>query len=520
MTPARALTQDQLDRFVGFAFAAADLLVEMGADQRIAFAAGGFRERFGVDADTFCGKDFSLLIAAEDQGGVRIALSLLAARGRFAPVSVRLANIGREAMALSGLRLPDRSGVAWLTLARLPAPPTDIGSLAAAPLFQDALKARLDSAQPCAVGRVEVGGWNMLEPARRRDLEADIASAMRAVGGAGALAGEVGDGRFSVLGEAGLDMPELQGRISRILRAAGAGRPVAGTGVPVTPAHGDSADTMRAMRFALSSFRQNGTQAVRAAGFEGGLRGFLEKTEARAASVRSALENGRFRLVYQPVVVLEGRAVHHFEALMRPYPLAGHGEVSTQEFVTFAEAIGLAEQLDAAVLERVMATLAGARARVAINISGISMQSANFRELLLRRVEADAALASRLLVELTEPADIEDVPAAVATVNRLGQAGVPTCLDDFGAGFAAFRYLKEFKVEFVKIDGSYVRQARAGTRETGFVGAMVELARCVGADAIAEMVETEAQAEAMLALGVRLGQGWLFGRPGALPGAL
>jgi EAL domain-containing protein (putative c-di-GMP-specific phosphodiesterase class I) len=520
MPIAKALSQDRLDRFVGFAFAAAELLVEMQANQVIGFAAGSFRERFGEDAEAFCGRDFSSLVAPEDQGGLRIALSLLSARGRITPVSLRLANVGRDAVSLSGLRLPDRSGVAWMTMSRLPAPPPAGGSLAAGPLFQDALKARLAVDQPCALGLVEVGGWDRLEPARRKEIEADIAAAMRELGGAGALAGEVGDGRFSVLGDEGLDMPELQARIGRILRAAGAGRPVAGTGIKMAPQGAGSADALRAMRFALTCFRLSGTQAVREAGFEGGLRGFLAKTEARAGAVRSALENGRFRLVFQPVVRLEDRQIHHFEALLRPFPLNGHGETSTQEFVTFAEAIGLAEQLDAAVLRRVIETLGGAKTQVAINISGISMQSASFRDMLLGAVEADKNLARRLMVELTETADIEDVPAAVDTVNRLGAAGVPMCLDDFGAGFAAFRYLKEFKVAFVKIDGSYVRQAKAGAREVGFVGAMVELARCVGAASIAEMVETEAQAEAMMTLGVQFGQGWLFGRPGGLPGAL
>jgi EAL domain-containing protein (putative c-di-GMP-specific phosphodiesterase class I) len=258
---------------------------------------------------------------------------------------------------------------------------------------------------------------------------------------------------------------------------------------------------------------------VRQAGFDAGLRHFLDRTEAQAGAVRAAIENGRFRMVYQPVVRLADRSIHHFEALLRPFPISGHENSSTQEFVGFVEAMGMAELLDRAVLRRASETLAGARARVAVNVSGLSMQSASFRADLLELIESTPALASQLLVELTETADIEDVPAAVETVNRLAAAGVPVCLDDFGAGFAAFRYLKEFRVDFVKIDGSYVHSACVGARDSGFVGAMVELARCAGAAAIAEMIETEAQAETMMALGVEFGQGWLFGRPGALPGA-
>ena len=96
---------------------------------------------------------------------------------------------------------------------------------------------------------------------------------------------------------------------------------------------------------------------------------------------------------------------------------------------------------------------------------------------------------------------------------------MPVCLDDFGAGGAAFRYLREFGVDYVKIDGLYVRAATRGARERGFVASMVELAGTVGARVVAEMIETEEQAALMRDLGVQFGQGWLFGRPGTLPGA-
>jgi EAL domain-containing protein (putative c-di-GMP-specific phosphodiesterase class I) len=109
--------------------------------------------------------------------------------------------------------------------------------------------------------------------------------------------------------------------------------------------------------------------------------------------------------------------------------------------------------------------------------------------------------------------------AAAGAIAALRAEGVPVCLDDFGAGGAAFRYLREFGVDYVKIDGLYVRAAARSARERGFVASMVELAGAVGARVIAEMVETEEQARLMRELGVQYGQGWVFGRPGSLPGA-
>jgi EAL domain-containing protein (putative c-di-GMP-specific phosphodiesterase class I) len=520
MPPAPSAAISARDRFVGFAFAAADLLVEMGADRLVRFAAGAFPERFGTESSAFEGRNVAALITAEDQGGLEIALSVLASRGRLTPVALRLANTERTPVALSGLRLPNHEGMAWLTLARMPAPPADSHALAATPLLRDAMAARLNAAEPCGVGLVEVGGWAGLPEAARPGLESDIAVALRDAGGNGSLAAQVSEGKFGVLGGGAIDMPELQRRIGGILKAAGAGRPVAGTSVPLALGDVGASESMRVMRFALNRFAAGGTAAVREEGLDRGLRHFLDRTEAQAAATRSAIQHGRFRMVFQPVVSLADRVVHHYEALLRPFPVAGQQAATTQEFVSFAEAIGLAETLDGAVLQRTVETIAAAKVPVAINVSGLSMQSAAFRDMLLGLIDGNAAFRRQLMVELTETADIDDVPAAVDTVNRLSAAGVPMCLDDFGAGFAAFRYLKEFKVDYVKIDGSYVRNARSGARESGFVGAMVELARCVGARAIAEMVETEAQAASMMALGVQFGQGWLFGKPGGLPGSL
>jgi len=221
------------DRFVGLAFAAADLLTEINADRRLTFTAGAFRERFGADSESFTGKPFSNLIAPEDQAGLEIALNLFAARGRLPPISLRLSNAERTPMAVAGLCLPHHNGIAWITLARIPAAAPQGAALAAAAVFQEAMEARGMTHAPGRVGLVEVGGWTRLDPAHRRTLEDDIAHALREAGGAGAMATEMADGKFGVLGGDTLNLAELQAQIGRILRNAGAARPVAGVTIPL-----------------------------------------------------------------------------------------------------------------------------------------------------------------------------------------------------------------------------------------------------------------------------------------------
>jgi EAL domain-containing protein (putative c-di-GMP-specific phosphodiesterase class I) len=284
----------------------------------------------------------------------------------------------------------------------------------------------------------------------------------------------------------------------------------------------------RALRFALAEFARSGAPAGpgvgagpeggygagHGAGPAAGLAGRIEEARALASATRELIAQRRFRLVYQPVVSLADRRPHHFEALLRPLTPEGAQPRTTQEFVSFSEAVGLAEELDLAVLDEVAGLLRGRLGPlVAVNVSGISMQSPAFRDRMLAMA---STCPSQLLIELTETAQIEDVDAAAATLRRLRAAGIPVCIDDFGAGAAAFQYLRSFGVDYVKIDGSYVRGASHNDRGRSFAASMFDMARSVGAQIIAEMIETEDDARLMREMGVHLGQGWLFGQAGDL----
>ena len=241
---------------------------------------------------------------------------------------------------------------------------------------------------------------------------------------------------------------------------------------------------------------------------------------ARVEATRRAIQERRFRLLFQPIVTLADRQVRHFEALLRPTPAPGLAVRGVQEFVLFAEAAGLSEELDWAVLDAAAEASEAARGTpVAVNVSGLSMQSSAFRDRMLDRLARATKAGANLLIELTETADIEDLNSAVASMAGLRAAGVPVCLDDFGSGAAAFRYLREFRVDYVKLDGSYVRGALTNAREHGFLLTMVELANFMGAKTVAETIETEEQARLMREIGVEFGQGYLFGRPEPLPSA-
>ena len=143
------------------------------------------------------------------------------------------------------------------------------------------------------------------------------------------------------------------------------------------------------------------------------------------------------------------------------------------------------------------------------------MESEQFRARLLQLLPAGSY--RRLLIELTETAEIEDIPTAAATLQRLREQNIGVCLDDFGAGAAAFRYLRDFPVDYLKIDGAYVQGALRGERERNVVTSMLELARSVGAETIAEAIETRGAgpADGTTGLHVRAGLAVRQGGPAA-----
>src|SRR5262249_2824660 len=154
------------------------------------------------------------------------------------------------------------------------------------------------------------------------------------------------------------------------------------------------------------------------------------------------------RLVYQPVVDLKTRAVHHYEALSR-FP----DGANTFETVTFSEDLGLIIELDLIVCRRaVEAIMRSDKASVAVNVSGRSVQNEGFRKALLDVAGRLGDARSQLLFELTESAAVNDLAEAEEFLSRLRSAGHAICLDDFGAGATAYNYMRRFDADFVKID--------------------------------------------------------------------
>jgi EAL domain-containing protein (putative c-di-GMP-specific phosphodiesterase class I) len=353
-----------------------------------------------------------------------------------------------------------------------------------------------------------------------RGLVQRLAAALRAVALDGNMAACLGDDRFALL-HAGDDGDD---RLNRLLRAR---LDEAGLGdVEIERRDVDLRETVlspdqacAALRHAIDSFARDGRadfdDLADALGHK------VATTAARVQEAKAVIASRGFYVFYQPIVGLHDGRVHHYEALTR---LRDHAR-EIFDFVTFAETVGFIADFDLAVAREVLDQLAGLRRRrhkppaVAVNLSACSLASEPFIDRLLALSRSAGPNAARLLFEVTESFQLSDLDQANAAIQRLRQAGHEVCLDDFGAGAAAFHYIRALEVDYVKLDGAFVQRVSTSRRDAAVLAGMVELCRSLGVATVAEMVETESQAEGLRRLGVDYAQGFLYGRPTPDPGA-
>jgi len=233
--------------------------------------------------------------------------------------------------------------------------------------------------------------------------------------------------------------------------------------------------------------------------------------------LRRGVERKELRLVYQPIVNLDTRAVVGFEALVR-WQHPKRGVVSPAEFIPLAEETGLIVAVGEFVLfeacrqaARWKAEPGGGALRVSVNISSKQLSQGD----LVATVEkalADASLPpSALHLEITESAIMQNAENAYGLIERIRKIGCSFAVDDFGTGYSSLSYLHRFAIDQLKIDSSFVQSAERKSAQ--IIRSIIDLGRSLGIEVVAEGIETSQQADDLRALNCGFGQGYLFSRP-------
>ena len=240
----------------------------------------------------------------------------------------------------------------------------------------------------------------------------------------------------------------------------------------------------------------------------------------RKADLRHALERREFVLYYQPEIELATRRIVGFEALIR-WKHPDRGLVPPMDFIPLAEESGLILPIGDWGLAEVCNQIrqwclidpVHQSLRVCVNLSARQFARvglADHVEALLRQ----SGVSSRQLgLEMTESSLIPDVGTALEVLGSLRRLGVSLLMDDFGTGYSSLSYLHSFPIDVLKIDRSFVGRMTDGEQPLQIVRTIIELARVLGMDVVAEGIETREQYRLLRDLGCRFGQGFLFARP-------
>ncbi len=247
------------------------------------------------------------------------------------------------------------------------------------------------------------------------------------------------------------------------------------------------------------------------------------RTKARltwVARIEQAIEDDRFVLVAQPILDLHTGQVHQHELLIRM--LDERDEmVPPAAFLYIAERFGLIAKLDQWVVTHAISLIEQhPELQLEVNISGRSLGNQTLLHVIDEHLRASRIDPSHLILEVTETAAVANITHAQAFARHLRDRGCRFALDDFGAGFGSFYYLKHLPFDYVKIDGEFIRHATTGRIDQLVIQAVVHIAQGLGKQTIAEFVTNEKTKQMVARLGVDYVQGYHIGKPIPFPDLL
>jgi EAL domain-containing protein (putative c-di-GMP-specific phosphodiesterase class I) len=237
--------------------------------------------------------------------------------------------------------------------------------------------------------------------------------------------------------------------------------------------------------------------------------------------ISSALEDDRLELFFQPIIGIgasDGTQRGHYELLLRMRDEKGE-LVGPDQFIPAAERYNLMSTLDRWVIREALAKLADkssdveAGYTIAINLSGTSLSEDRFLADVIAELEKQKLPRGAICFEITETAAISNLTRVVHFMQSLKALGCMFSLDDFGSGLSSFTYLKNLPVDYLKIDGQFIRNVAEDAVDESMVKAIREVGHAMGIETIAERVETKKVLEKLGSLGIEFAQGYYIARP-------
>ena len=292
--------------------------------------------------------------------------------------------------------------------------------------------------------------------------------------------------------------------------------------VMVTNENADVASVMSSADVACYSAKDTGRNQIHM--YKGGDASIRHKEMKWVSRITSAVDEDRFELFFQPIIGIgkeQGNGRGHYELLLRMRDENGE-LVQPNQFIPAAERYNLMSTLDRWVVSEALSELADrsddgvAKYMLAINLSGTSLSDDRFLEFVIAELEKQKLPDGAICFEITETAAISNLARVVHFMAELKKLGCKFSLDDFGSGLSSFTYLKNLPVDYLKIDGQFIRDVAEDTVDESMVRAIREIGHAMGIETIAERVETKEVLDKLGSIGVEFAQGYFIARPASV----
>lgn len=523
---------------MGFSFAAADLLIELDEQGCIQFAMGASQNLLGMPVQKVIQKPLNQFVANADKTMLTFLFDSIKVGERRGPIKIHtLKNDNYIPVQISIFKMPNDAGKINVVLNNLdplslgindPNRDNDTGLLTKDAFFtmaESTISSAANAGTNISLTMINMPDEDELEERmgaeNATEFKNKAASFLRAVS-VGDSAASLDNNSFSVIHEEGIETETIKQEIRNISKEYdedGTSVQIGSSTIEIDT-NVDPGDMSRALAYTINQYVSDTQYSDgRGASFEKQVNSQITNTIEQIKWFKNVIKKNKFGYVAQEIVCIKSGVVHHHELLLR-----FEQNVSPFQRLVFAEKVGIIHELDLIILTQAIdwinETPNNPEFSLAVNVSGASIARADFCFKMLKLISEKLRYPKRLLIEITESAEIESLKKTNDFFKNIRAKGVKLCIDDFGAGAASLNYLRMLDVDIVKIDGSYIRESMKYGREDKILKAMVNLCKSMNMEIVAEQIETKEQAQYLTELGVDFGQGYLYHRPSPIAGIL
>ena len=515
------------DRFLAFAFASADLLLEISEDGTILFVTGAVKSLTGESGEELEGSNWLNLFSPFEQSRM-LALQEEAPNGvRCGPFLINMDQKKTDRKAVvTGIKMP-YSHSFFITIS-LSNELMEQMSSTIDDEFDDSIYNQhqfIDAAEQVFAfakttdkeADLTVFDFERTETIPEEDwasIMGDIAKELRNQSLDGKAVAELADGRLGLIHDHNTDMEEIKGKIESLVKEKFPdsgdldikGRTIEGSAEELS-----AEDAEKAFYHTINELSQGNDISSDISNLSESLKTLVSENQEKIQKFTSYIETVNFTFNYQPVAKLNNHELCYYEMLCR------FNDGDTKEWIKFGEDAGLAAQLDLAVCERVTNhlknKLGGSRTMYAMNLSRHSLPDGDFVEQFNELMEKHKDLNERLIFEITGARKISPEPPTQKFIKSLRERGFKVALDGLGADARSIEVLNTLECDFVKLESSYGTTLPDSQHDQTLVANLAKLCLEKGIKFIGKHIETKEQAELMKMLKVEFGQGFYFGKP-------